>query len=831
VAASGIGGGLPAMEILEQRLMLTAAMEVWGGNVDCRSLPDNCYSIDKQGAYVELGESNQANSAVAFSSGTAYAYYIIATRATVNIDTVQGSTGDYYNGSVVTGNDSNWMAIGGAPDGVYDAVGTSYSDQGTYAGYVVITNPGSWTGITVYTGSIKQIAQLNITEKAQYISGASGPQYSVYADLEDNGFITSATLISPMGVSYAMTQNGTGDWQYYTPVSRTAQADVDGEFGHGSYSLQITTPLGTTTTLFRVTTDGTASTGTLAMPSQAPVWTSMSNGQTNVVTDALFTWAPVTDAAVQSVECEAWDSTQTDIFDQPGLDPTSVSYDGGAWGQAGANYGAALYFQDAVSGTNADGYGYAITKETQSQVYFQTAGATPGPADLEVSGLSVSGGTYMPGSVVGFSVTMGNAGNGNAFAYFAGQLVPIYDEIVLSPDQTWGDSGNIVVARYAVGGVLGGDVTTLSGAQASFVVPSNAPAGSYYVGMMVDANGQVAESDKTNNITWSSTNDLVVSNPIVSLTTPAVSSSVTLGQAYTIQWAGGTSATTMQLWANGPNGWAEIAPSVAATAGSYSWSTAGQAHGWYCFAAQVNPGSGGAWYTSDSPDFMHVVDPTSVAPTITIISPSASNVSVTQGATCTITWTATDGSQAANTLHVSLWAYNVDTNGGAWFQVPGASWLDNTGSYAWNTTGYYHGWYCFSAHVWNGDAQGVDGSPGWLHLVEPAAQMPVFTFINPVPGKTITLGSIWDLKWTATIATQDVGKMTMQLWVEYVDTADDDTPVWTELAASLNPTTGVYAWDTSGLNPAYQYYGFAAWVGYGDVWVSATDPNWIRVTS
>jgi hypothetical protein len=41
----------------------------------------------------------------------------------------------------------------------------------------------------------------------------------------------------------------------------------------------------------------------------------------------------------------------------------------------------------------------------------------------------------------------------------------------------------------------------------------------------------------------------------------------------------------------------------------------------------------------------------------------------------------------------------------------------------------------------------------------------------------------------------------------------------------------VYAWDTSGLNPAYQYYGFAAWVGYGDVWVSATDPNWIRVLS
>jgi hypothetical protein len=178
-----------------------------------------------------------------------------------------------------------------------------------------------------------------------------------------------------------------------------------------------------------------------------------------------------------------------------------------------------------------------------------------------------------------------------------------------------------------------------------------------------------------------------------------------------------------------------------------------------------------------------------------------------------------------------LWAWNADTNGGAWFQVPGASWLANTGSYAWNTTGYYHGYYEFSAHVWNGDAQGVDASPGWLHIIEPAADLPVFTFLNPVPGKTITLGTTWDLKWTATIAAQDVGKMTVQLWVEYLDWQNGNTPVWTELTASINPATGIYAWDTSALNPAYQYYAFSAWVGYGDVWTAVSDPNWIQVTS
>jgi len=33
-AARGPGGGLPVIELLEQRLLLTAAIEVWGGNAD-----------------------------------------------------------------------------------------------------------------------------------------------------------------------------------------------------------------------------------------------------------------------------------------------------------------------------------------------------------------------------------------------------------------------------------------------------------------------------------------------------------------------------------------------------------------------------------------------------------------------------------------------------------------------------------------------------------------------------------------------------------------------------------------------------------------------------
>ena len=40
-----------------------------------------------------MGQSNQANGSAVFSGN--YAYYIIATRARVNVDTVQGSDGGY----------------------------------------------------------------------------------------------------------------------------------------------------------------------------------------------------------------------------------------------------------------------------------------------------------------------------------------------------------------------------------------------------------------------------------------------------------------------------------------------------------------------------------------------------------------------------------------------------------------------------------------------------------------------------------------------------------------------------------------------------------------
>ena len=82
-----------------------------------------------------------------------------------------------------------------------------------------------------------------------------------------------------------------------------------------------------------------------------------------------------------------------------------------------------------------------------------------------------------------------------------------------------------------------------------------------------------------------------------------------MGETYAIEWSGGDIDDTVQLWSYGPDGWNMIAAAAAATDGGFNWNTTGLSHGWYCFAAQVNPGDGSAWHASSSPDYIHVVNP------------------------------------------------------------------------------------------------------------------------------------------------------------------------------------------------------------------------------
>ncbi len=313
--------------------------------------------------------------------------------------------------------------------------------------------------------------------------------------------------------------------------------------------------------------------------------------------------------------------------------------------------------------------------------------------------------------------------------------------------------------------------------------------------------------------------------PALAVTTPAVSCDSTQGLTYRISWAGGTGSTTVQLWSNGPNGSTKIADSVSGSLGYYDWDTTSVPHGWYCFTAQVNPGRGGAAYASNSPNWVHVVNPNNHAPTITLTT-SATAQSITKGDTYNITWTASDAD--SDPLQVSLWAYSTGTG---WFQIPNASGLNATaGTFAWDTTSQVHGWYCFSAKVWDGSAQGAAASPNWLHIVQPAAQMPTFTFTSPASGQSVAHGNSFNITWNATVPAENASTMKVQLRACYLDWKNGNAPVWAQIATNLDPATGSFTWDTTATSTDYQWYSFSASLGYNDLWVASASTNWLNVT-
>jgi hypothetical protein len=144
-----LGGVFPGMT---QSDWLSRGFEVWGGNTDLRNQPGNwhlLYNIDQQG-YTKLGESG--GSTRTFSGN--YQYYVIAARGRFLLDSIQGSNGTFYNGSLTTGNTESWENIDGATDSLYATVGEDrFLDLGgdSFSGYVAIANPGGWTGLTVIT--------------------------------------------------------------------------------------------------------------------------------------------------------------------------------------------------------------------------------------------------------------------------------------------------------------------------------------------------------------------------------------------------------------------------------------------------------------------------------------------------------------------------------------------------------------------------------------------------------------------------------------------------------------------------------------------------------
>ncbi|UCG50170.1 MAG: hypothetical protein JSU94_10340, partial [Phycisphaerales bacterium] len=124
-----------------------AAYELWAGTTDYTSEPnfwERYYNIDQQD-YVKIGESRGGS---ATFSGD-YDYYVIAVRQRhVGVDAIRGSNGTYYLGGGATGNVLDPGNINGAPDQLYTLTGL-YELPASFSSYIVLTNPGTWTGLTV----------------------------------------------------------------------------------------------------------------------------------------------------------------------------------------------------------------------------------------------------------------------------------------------------------------------------------------------------------------------------------------------------------------------------------------------------------------------------------------------------------------------------------------------------------------------------------------------------------------------------------------------------------------------------------------------------------
>ena len=311
----------------------------------------------------------------------------------------------------------------------------------------------------------------------------------------------------------------------------------------------------------------------------------------------------------------------------------------------------------------------------------------------------------------------------------------------------------------------------------------------------------------------------------LALITPATATSIDVGQSYTLDWTGGNSADTVQIWVEGGpnNSWTELTAGVPDSNGAYTWNTTGVDHGWYYFQAW-DISSTGATYAVQSPNWLHVVDPSASAPNVSLTNPPLSTSSIAQGGSFTLNFTATDGSGDANPIFVQLWVYSGNT--GQWTELPNASYLPGTqGSYVWNTAGVAPGWYSFAADATNGDQWSSASSPGWLNVTVPT---PTFTFTTPTSGQTAAAGGAFALDWSiAGLSSTDLSNATVQIWAQYLD---NGSPVWTEIAASVTASNGTYTWTVPTSPGNGTYYAFRVWLNYGNQWWAQSSPNWLQVT-
>jgi hypothetical protein len=336
-----------------------SAYEVWGGNTDFSGRPEHWnyyYNIDQQD-YVKLGEA----SGTATFTGTCD-FYVIATRARVEVDTVEGSDGS-YTGSGATGNTSDGQNIGGAPDGQCGLVGDRPT-LGSFAGFIVISNPSAWTGLTVYVGGVSPSFSVSIGhDSRQSIPGVV--MYEAYFEVNEPGrFVDSARLQTPTGTWYDLEwEEEDEDWSLDEEFD--AYGSMADAFPDGPYRVEVHSALsGTVTTTFDFSGE---------QPNQFPVIISPAWGQSDAPTPLTAEWELCTDPKVTSIYVDIEDAAERELWDnwESGASTTSA---GPMDLDPASNYCLDVKFQNGHDGTNADGYRYWFEKSTSAESVFRTVG-------------------------------------------------------------------------------------------------------------------------------------------------------------------------------------------------------------------------------------------------------------------------------------------------------------------------------------------------------------------------------------------------------------------------------------------------------------------------
>jgi len=496
-----------ALEPLEARLLLSTAYEVWGGNTDYTGQPehwDYYYNIDQQD-YTKLGGAD----ATATFSGN-YAHYVIAARAFVAIDAVEGSTGAYASGVSPTGNTSHWDQIAGSPDGSYAYVG--YQMGGNYAGFVVVHNPGDWTGLQVHVGSVRPTAKFSIGTGIEYNGLTTNKPYEFLVRAKEMGLghISSVQFRSSLGVWYDMEYFGMGRGWYYSRTF-TSLGDVAGVFPSGTYTMKMQSVYGQTTAEFFYGDKDTQL--PLGVPTQVPVLLQPAMGATGVSSQPTFQWESVTDPNVTSIELEVFSAPDDKNVHREVLDHTTATTWSPGTLESSTGHEWFVNLRDYQLQETADGYRCDVENGISQKAYFHTANGTPRPPDLVANGASYTAGTYARSDEIALiSFDAANSG-GYAIAYDGqGNVVPFYLAAFLSTDRAR-SGDDIVVYRGAIPPLTegGGEVPATFWANDMPQVPADAPSGDYYLGFMLDADGQIDEgADEGNNTWWSAAADIRV---------------------------------------------------------------------------------------------------------------------------------------------------------------------------------------------------------------------------------------------------------------------------------------------------------------------------------